>query len=281
WPHALPRYKPATSARDFRTSTAAPTAAAAAATAANYSNDSQDALVRSLVAQALVRSPRVEAAMRAMDRRDFTSTHMGIPLHVSYSDAQVAIGQGATISAPSLHAVCLELLEAHAAPGAAVLDVGAGSGYLSGCLSLLVGDKGHVVALERQERLLDQAGWSLARALAIHFTSYASHRARPNPAAGPPGQPPASGASGPRCVQLHNIELLHGNCLDDAVLAAAGGPFDAIHVGAAAREVPAQLLALLRPGGRMVLPLGPPAGMQSLTVVDKAADGAVTVLAVR
>ena len=45
------------------------------------------------------------------------------------------------------------------------------------------------------------------------------------------------------------------------------GDFDAIHVGAAAAEVPPALLRRLRPGGRMVLPLTNALGEQWLTVV--------------
>jgi protein-L-isoaspartate O-methyltransferase len=36
----------------------------------------------------------------------------------------------------------------------------------------------------------------------------------------------------------------------------AAGSFDAIHVGASLPEVPRQFVQLLRPGGRLVLPLG-------------------------
>lgn len=44
--------------------------------------------------------------------------------------------------------------------------------------------------------------------------------------------------------------------------AAAGRQFDLVHVGAAVRQPPPELLALLRPGGRMVVAVGPPAAMQ-------------------
>lgn len=52
-------------------------------------------------------------------------------------------------------------------------------------------------------------------------------------------------------------------------------PFDKIMVTAAADRVPPALAEQLKPGGRMVMPLGPPT-MQSLTVVDKDAGGRVT-----
>lgn len=45
--------------------------------------------------------------------------------------------------------------------------------------------------------------------------------------------------------------------------------FDAIHVGAAAASLPRSLVDALKPGGRMVIPLGPEGGDQVLSVVDK------------
>ncbi len=50
-------------------------------------------------------------------------------------------------------------------------------------------------------------------------------------------------------------------------------PFDAIVVAAAAPEVPAALLAQLKPGGRMVIPVGADGYTQYLTLVTKRADG--------
>ncbi|GIL72405.1 hypothetical protein Vretimale_4218 [Volvox reticuliferus] len=246
-----------------------------AAATVNFDNDTQDTLVDSLVKQGLVQSPRVEAVLRALDRRDFTFTHMGIPAHVSYRDSQVPIGQGQTISAPSLHAICLELVATHVVPGAVVLDVGAGSGYLTGCLSLLAGSEGRVVALERHERLVEQAWRGLIRGLVPIVGDVRRSQGA--------GGGVTGGTLGLNPFRVHNIELFHGNVLDEAALAgvSAGGRFDVIHVGATAREVPASLTALLQPGGRLVLPVGPPVGMQSLTVVDKAADGSLSCRQVR
>lgn len=52
-------------------------------------------------------------------------------------------------------------------------------------------------------------------------------------------------------------------------------PFDAIIVTAAARDVPPELLAQLRDGGRMVIPVGEPNGDQELRLLHKKADGTV------
>jgi protein-L-isoaspartate(D-aspartate) O-methyltransferase len=50
-------------------------------------------------------------------------------------------------------------------------------------------------------------------------------------------------------------------------------PYDGIVVTAAASHIPPPLLEQLKPGGRMVIPVGPPLQVQTLMVVEKRADG--------
>lgn len=45
------------------------------------------------------------------------------------------------------------------------------------------------------------------------------------------------------------------------------GPFDAIHVGAAAETIPEDLVSQLKVGGRMVVPVGPQSSSQMLVQV--------------
>jgi protein-L-isoaspartate(D-aspartate) O-methyltransferase len=52
-------------------------------------------------------------------------------------------------------------------------------------------------------------------------------------------------------------------------------PFDAILVTAAAERIPAPLLEQLKPGGRLVIPLGREFAVQALTLVEKKKDGSI------
>jgi len=52
-------------------------------------------------------------------------------------------------------------------------------------------------------------------------------------------------------------------------------PFDGILVTAAAPEIPQPLVDQLKPGARLVIPIGPPYGYQQLLVVEKGTSGEV------
>ena len=52
-------------------------------------------------------------------------------------------------------------------------------------------------------------------------------------------------------------------------------PFDAIVITAAAASIPPPLVQQLKPGGRMVIPVGAPFTVQTLMLVEKRADGTV------
>jgi len=156
-----------------------------------------------------------------------------------YVDAPQVIGHGATISAPHMHAHSLELLAGHLKPGACALDVGCGSGFLCACMARMVGRDGHVIAIERLSPLVDLAAANVAKT---------------------------------------DSDLLDGRLLimqgDGWKGSANHAPFDAIHVGAAAATVPVALQEQLRPGGRMVIPVGTQA--QEFIQIDKELDGSLT-----
>ena len=83
-------------------------------------------------------------------------------------------------------------------------------------------------------------------------------------------------AAGERLAALgyRNIEVRVG---DGNLGWEDNGPFDAIVVAAAAPRVPPALVAQLKPGGRLVVPVGPPSGAQDLMLVEKRADGSTAI----
>jgi protein-L-isoaspartate(D-aspartate) O-methyltransferase len=56
----------------------------------------------------------------------------------------------------------------------------------------------------------------------------------------------------------------------------AMAPFDAIIVSCGASEIPEPLIEQLRPGGKMIIPVGDVALNQTLQLITKEADGTVT-----
>ncbi|KAK9818393.1 hypothetical protein WJX72_011929 [[Myrmecia] bisecta] len=180
--------------------------------------------------------------MRAVDRAHFVLPDM--PRAYAYVDSALPIGHKQTISAPHMHATALDLLQGHAVPGASVLDVGSGSGYLSAALGKLVGDQGgQVIGVEKHKELADRSIQNIKDA-------------------------------SPELLEQQTVKIMPGNVLGSVL--DSYGLFDAIHVGAAADEIPQTLVDKLKPGGRMVIPVGPQDSFQDLYCVDKDAAGNVT-----
>lgn len=67
-------------------------------------------------------------------------------------------------------------------------------------------------------------------------------------------------------LQYHNVEVRIG---DGYYGWPEHAPYDAIIVTAAAEEVPGPLVEQLKDGGRMVIPIGPAGGYQSLLLIEK------------
>ncbi|XP_014216085.1 protein-L-isoaspartate(D-aspartate) O-methyltransferase isoform X2 [Copidosoma floridanum] len=158
----------------------------------------------------------------------------------AYMDAPASIGYGATISAPHMHAHALEHLADKLQDGGKVLDVGFGSGYLTVCLALMVGPKGVSVGIEHIPQLKEIATKNIEN----------DH---------------------PELLETGKVELVVG---DGRLGYLPQAPYDAIHVGAAAPEVPENLISQLALGGRMIIPIGS-SGDQMLYQIDKTIDGTI------
>ncbi len=69
-----------------------------------------------------------------------------------------------------------------------------------------------------------------------------------------------------------NVRIVEG---DGTLGCPAEAPFDAIVAAASGSHVPKPLLEQLKPGGRIVMPLGDPHSIQSLVKVTKQTDGSL------
>ena len=98
---------------------------------------------------------RILDAFLAVPREEFVSPNLA---HLAYGDHPLPIESGQTISQPYI--VGLMIQAAGIAPGDAVLEVGAGSGYAAAVLGRIVD---RVVAIERQHELVEIARERLRR----------------------------------------------------------------------------------------------------------------------
>ncbi|CAD5118775.1 DgyrCDS7451 [Dimorphilus gyrociliatus] len=158
-----------------------------------------------------------------------------------YVDSPQGIGYAVTISAPHMHAHALELLSEHLQEGKRALDVGSGSGYLTACMAKLVGSTGKAVGIEHIDELVSLSKQNLNRS--------------------------------PETQEM----LDNGQAVFVVGDGRQGypqyGPYNAIHVGAAAPTIPQALENQLAEGGRLIIPVGPRDGRQYLYIIDKTNEG--------
>jgi len=213
----------------------------------SHGRDNDD-LVDTLRGNEIVKSESISKAMKAVDRGHYVSAR---DKRNAYVDSPQSISHAATISAPHMHAYCLELLAGHLRPGARCLDVGSGSGYLTSVFAHLVAGA-------------DEAGGEApgpGKAIGIEHIPELQEWSVRNVTSDPKTAPLlASGA----------LILVQGDGREGYP---SEGPYDCIHVGAAAPEIPRALTDQLARGGRLVIPVGPEGKTQHLFVVDKDRDG--------
>jgi protein-L-isoaspartate(D-aspartate) O-methyltransferase len=182
-----------------------------------------------------LKSDSVYKAMMQVDRADFT--RIG-----PYEDRPQPINYNVTISAPHMHAYCLELLKDHLKEGGRALDVGFGSGYLTVAMSKMIGDKGVVVGIEHIKELCDFAKKNISK----------NHK---------------------HLLDSKNLILIEGDGREGYSECA---PYNCIHVGAAAETIPPALVEQLANGGRLVIPVGHQGDSQYITIVDKDSNGKIS-----
>lgn len=114
-------------------------------------------MVRHLVAQGVLRDPRVAQAMEDVPRHAFLPPQ---DRNAAHHDAPHPIGEGQTISAPHMVAIMAQALDVR--PGHRVLEIGGGSGYHAAVLGKLAQPGGRVVTIERIPTLARRAEDALA-----------------------------------------------------------------------------------------------------------------------
>ncbi|CAL7934718.1 unnamed protein product [Xylocopa violacea] len=195
-------------------------------------------MVNKLKEAGILTTDRAEAAMLAIDRAKYC--HEPNP----YLDKPRRIGYNVTISAPHMHAYALSILTDQLFDGAKALDVGSGSGYLSACMAFMVGPRGRVIGIDHIPELIEISTKNVSEDC-------------------------------PHFIKEGRVKFIVG---DGRSGHAADGPYNAIHVGAAAETLPQKLIDQLTPGGRLICPVVTIEGfqrLQDLLQVDKNVDGTI------
>jgi len=141
-----------------------------------------------------------------------------------------------------MHASACESLLQFLRPGARVLDIGSGSGYLTHVLAELIKPGGTVIGIDHIQALVDLADNNTRKS-----------------------------KEGRELLDSGTVKFVKG---DGRKGWPEGAPYDAIHVGAAAAEHHKDLVDQLKAPGRLFVPVAE-GFSQYIYVVDKKEDGSV------
>lgn len=195
-------------------------------------------LINSLIEDGYLKTPAIIEAFKKIDRVDFVPEEYK---NEAYINAPLPIGFGQTISQPLTVAFMLELLQPK--EGERILDVGAGSGWVSCLLGYIVDNllaggetrqgrpsgESKVIGIERIPELKEMAVRNISK------YNY---------------------------IEKGIIEIILG---DGAKGCKKEAPYDKIIAGAAAEvDIPEEWKKQLKIGGRIVAPIG-----HNIAVIDK------------
>ena len=115
-------------------------------------------LTSKLEAKGFLKEEKIKSAFQKIDRKDFVSEKSK---NKAYMDIPLPIGEGQTISQPSVVAFMIEWLDPQ--PGNKILDIGSGSGWTTALLAEIVGKKGKIFGLERFSELKEYGKENVAK----------------------------------------------------------------------------------------------------------------------
>lgn len=119
----------------------------------------RDEMVESLKKRNYLTEPVIIEAFSNVPREKFVPSRLK---EDAYADRPLPIGNDQTISAPSMIAIMLEVLELE--KGDKVLEVGTGSGYNAALLAEIVGSEGKVYSVERLKAVAETGRENLREA---------------------------------------------------------------------------------------------------------------------
>jgi protein-L-isoaspartate(D-aspartate) O-methyltransferase len=189
-------------------------------------------LIKNLIQEGYLKTPLIIEAFQNIDRKDFVPEKVK---NDAYLDVALPIGFGQTISQPLTVAFMLELLQPQ--PGEKILDIGAGSGWVTALLAYIVSahntqinadQNALVIAIERLPDLKEMAEKNISK---YNF------------------------------IEKEVAKVVLGDGSKGFLVEA---PFDKIIAGAAGKEIPTEWKEQLKIGGRIVAPVE-----HNMMVLDK------------
>jgi len=198
-------------------------------------NNTNEGLVSALKISGTFQNPKIEEAMLAIPRHMFVTEDL---LAEAYHDNPLRFSRmGFNISAPHMHAMCLENMNIQ--PGDIILDIGSGSGLLTALAAYLTGPQGCVYGFDLHDHIIEFSRNNVTK-LVEQYPQL--------------------------CL---NIRWVKRNCF---LPVAQPILYDKIHVGCCCPETKLQyLFDMLKPGGTLVTPYG-----DQLIRATKNEDGTIT-----